>query len=233
VIKPAASGASLAHPVAFAVEVADLAIDLPVAGSLESPRPVVRGLRLTARAEAVEVALSQASAVLSRLSQARVDDLLDQMATSVWLRPLRPYYALLFRLAGVENGLEVAGGLAAGAVHAQARFSSDPEAGIFGQLRDRAKGAASVRLRLEPSVGKQGRLRLRVAVEPDVRGMIARAAVGAVAGRPGVRRLDDATIEVDVGAVLAAEASLPVTWDAPVRVVVVSEDAITVEFGRS
>jgi hypothetical protein len=231
VIEPDASGERPALPAAFAVEIADLSIDLPVAGLPDSLRPVVRGLRLTARAEALEVALVQASAVLSQISRARVEDLLDQMAASVWLRPLRPYYAMLFRLAAVENGLEVTGRLAAGAIHAQARFRSDPGASIIGQLRDRAKGAASVRLRIEPSVGDEGRLRLRIAVEPDVRGIIARAVVGAISGRPGVRRLDDATVDVDLDEALAAETSAAVTWNAPVRAVRVDAAALTIDCG--
>jgi hypothetical protein len=218
-------------PEGWAVEVEDLTAAIPLEQSGATARPAVRGLRLRVGNEAVAAGMAYASAALGRISRSRVEELLDQLSASPWLRHFRWYYAALFRLAGVENGLDVVGTLAPGAVVVQARFRAAPERTLLGHLRDLAKGAVEVRVRIEPSVGDGGRLRLRLELEPDVRGAVAKLVVGSLAKRPGVIVVDQATVEVDLGLLLAQTNRLPFDWEAGVQDVEVTAEAIEARFG--
>jgi hypothetical protein len=224
-------GQAPAIAAAWAVRADDLSLDLPTAGPRTGARPILRGLTVRVTDEGLREGLTYATTVVDRLSRTKIDEFLDQLAASPWLRSFRWYYASLLRLAAIENGLDLDGELTGGRIVAHARFRSAADRGFLGQLRDLAKGAVTVTARIAPSVGDRGRLRLRLELDPDVRGSIARLILGAAAKRPGIYRVDDATVEIDVGILFAQAANVPLDWDAAVRSVEVAPAMLTVVFG--
>lgn len=193
-------------------------------------RPELRGARVTLTTEGLNVALGFASGLLTRISRERIDGLLTAMEQTPRLRPVRWYYASLFRLGGMQDELLVSGDLFAGGMEIRVRFQREEGGGFLRQLRDRARSVATVTLRLTLAA-EDGRLRARVDLSPDVGGLVTRFVLNGVARRPGVERIDDATVGIDLGALLAADPTVPFALAGCVRRVDIDTERAVIEIG--
>ena len=213
-----------------AVRIDDLRLSIPVSSG-QPVTPEIDGLRLTVTNEGLEVSLSFASGLLSTVSRARVDELLAAMDENPRLRPVRWYYASLFRVAGLRDELAISGQLIDGGLEIRARFAQVESSGLLRQLRDRARNLATVTVRLGLAA-EVGSLRVRLDLSPDVNGTLAKMILNGVVERPGVTRADDTSVLVDLAAVSAAHSDVPVVLLGKVQGVDVTGERMVVVVGR-
>lgn len=210
-----------------AVRIDDLRLSLPVPTG-GTVTPDIAGLRLTVSNEGLGVVLGFASDLLTTVSRARIEELLAAMEENPRLRPVRWYYASLFRVAGLRDELAISGDLIEGGVEIRARFAQAETGGFLRQLRDRARNLATVSVRLGLTA-EAGALRVRLDLSPDVNGTLARLVLNGAGDRPGIMRADDTSVLVDVGALVAAQPDVRVRVSGKVRRVEVTEERLVPE----
>lgn len=164
---------------------------------------VIDGVRLTltsAGFHAVIVALAQQVSVLSH---ERIDGLLAAMDENPRLRPVRWYYASLFRMAGLRDELAISGELFEGGIEIRARFVQTESGNLLRQLRDRARNLATVTARLHLAA-VDGALNVRLDLAPDVNGLLANLLLNRMGAQPGLSRVDGTTVRIDLAEVVAS-----------------------------
>ena len=212
-----------------AIRIDDLRISLPVPSG-EKVTPDILGLTLTVTNEGLAVALSFASELFSSVSRARIDELLAAMEENPRLRPVRWYYASLFKVAGLRDELAISGDLINGGVEIRARFAQAESSGLLRQIRDRARGLATVTVRMGLAA-EAGGVRMRLDLSPDVNGTLAKLILNGAGDRFGITRLDETSILVDLAAVIAARPDVPIRLSGRVRRVDVTGERLVVHVG--
>lgn len=226
---PAAGVDEIAPRPEAAIQIDDLRLSVPVPSGGRAT-PDILGLTLTVTNEGLTDALSFASELLSTVSRARIDELLAAMDENPRLRPVRWYYASLFKVAGLRDALAISGDLIDGGVEIRARFAQAEPGGLFRQIRDRARGLATVTVRLGLTA-EAGGVRVRLDLSPDVNGTLAKLVLNGARDRPGITRMDETSVLVDLAGVLGARADVPVGLTGRVRRMDVSGQRLVMEVG--
>ena len=164
---------------------------------------VVDGVRLTLTSAGFQAVIATLAQQVSVLSHERIDGLLAAMDENPRLRPVRWYYASLFRVAGVRDDLAISGDLFNGGIEIRARFAQTESGNLLRQLRDRARNLATVTARLHlAAVG--GALQIRLDLTPDVNGLLINLLLSRMGAQPGLSRVDGTTVRIDPTEVVAS-----------------------------
>lgn len=191
---------------ASAVRFDDLRLSLAVEALDGAAAVVVEGVRLTVSRAAFQALVAFLSEQVSTISRERIDALLATFDEHPRLRPIRWYYATLFRVAGLRDELAIDGTLIDGGIEVRARFAQAESGSLLRQLRDRARGLATVTARLRMSA-VDGALHVRLDLSPDVNGILTTLVLNGLATQPGISRVDAVTVRLDPAMVVAEATS--------------------------
>jgi hypothetical protein len=200
----AGNAPSLGPDLESAVRIDDLRLSLPpevISG--EAAEVDVEGVRLTVSQAGVQVLVRFLSQQVSTISRERVDGLLATMDEHPRLRPVRWYYASLFRVVGLRDELAISGILVDGGIEIRARFAQAESGNLLRQWRDRARNLATVTARLHLSA-VDGALHVRLDLTPDVNKILVNLVLNGMGARPGLSRVDATSVRIDPAEAVAA-----------------------------
>jgi len=163
----------------------------------------IEGFHLFLTSDGFQTVVTTLSQQISMLSRERIDGLLSAMDENPRLRPVRWYYASLFRGLGLRDDLDISGLLIDGGIEIRARFAQAESGNILRQLRDRARNLATVTVRLHLSL-LDGAIQARFKLSPDVNGLLTNLILDGMGARPGLTRVDASTVRIDLGEVVAS-----------------------------
>lgn len=174
----------------------------------EAAEIFVAGVRLTLTSAGFESVIAALAQQVSVLSHERIDGLLAAMDENPRLRPVRWYYASMFRVAGLRDELAISGDLFDGGIEVRARFAQSESGNLLRQLRDRARNLATVTARLHLAA-VDGALQVRLDLSPDVNGLLTNLLLNRMGTLPGLSRVDGTTVRIDLAeSVVSATADL-------------------------
>ncbi len=187
-----------------AVRFDELRLSMPHDAIGNGPAEVgIEGVRLTLTRAGVQDLVEVLSRRVSTRSRDRIDGLLAAMDENPRLRPVHWYYASLFRVVGVRDELDISGDLVDGGLEVRARFAQTESGNLLQKLRDRARNLVTITARLHLAA-VDGALHVRLDLTPDVNGLLTNLLLNGMGTRPGLSRVDDTTVRIDLAEAVEA-----------------------------